>query len=369
MRKPYVLIVDDNRVIRETLSVLFEDSFEVDAVDSGAACIDAVAKRPPDLILLDIVMTGIDGYETCRRVRQTHAHLPVIFVSGVDTLDERLLAYDSGGTDFVAKPFNPEVLLRKATRAVELYAERQRLKEETSSLQKMAMGFLQNVGETGVLLNFMRETLGCEDFRCLGTCLLKACAEYGVSSMIQIRHAHGALSMTQSGEASELESSILDSSAVMGRIFQFSNRMVVNYNNVTILVSDLPDDADIRGRIRDNVAILAESAQSMSETVVLRSESARRANMLQRASLQSMAAVGRLREMYRRQQTDTRIKLQFLTDRIEKTYVHLGLTDTQEDSLSNCVLEGSEEILALFARSDEFEREFSMILSSLSEAS
>ena len=363
--KPRVLIADDDPILRETLRFSLEVDFDVDAVENGEACLARLKSSPKDLVLLDIEMPGIDGYETCRRLRQEYPDLPVIFVSSKDTLDERLRAFDSGGDDFVIKPFDAEVLLRKALKAVQFHAARSQLAAEKNSLQQMAMGFLQNMGETGVLLNFMRNTLGCVSYEVLAERLLQAAKEYGLNCHVQVRHEGGAISWTSTGPATELEASILDKSVSMGRIFQFSNRLVVNYHYVSLLVNDLPSDNELAGRIRDNTAILVESAEAIAETIGVRKQSALRADALQKASDQSYGAIERLREMYRRQQLDTRFLLQHLLDNVEKTYVFLGLTDRQEESVTSTVRGGADEILQLFEQSAAFEQEFNNILSAL----
>ena len=112
-KKGKVLIVDDDPITLGMLESNLEDDFEVQTVDSGEACLATVQNFAPDLVLLDIEMPGIDGYETCRRLQEGRAglSLPVIFVSSHDTLEERLMAYESGGTDFVIKPFDADELI------------------------------------------------------------------------------------------------------------------------------------------------------------------------------------------------------------------------------------------------------------------
>lgn len=365
--KSRLLIVEDNLIMRETLRRVLERDFEVETVDSGEACLRVLAEREKDLVLLDIVMPGIDGYETCRRLRLNDLHVPVIFVSAMDSLEERLRAFDSGGNDFILKPFDAQLLMRKVRKVVETQAERSRLAAEKNSLQQMAMGFLQNAGETGVLLNFMREVTHCSEYIDLAERMLQATRDYGLNCHIQIRSGDDVLSRTSSGAATDLEASILDQSAAMGRVFQFSRRLVVNYDKISVLVNDMPDDADTAGRIRDNVAILAESAEFAAEHIGLRHLAARRAALQHKAAQQSFCAIENLREMYRLQQLDTRFQLQHLIDAVEKSYVFLGLTESQERSLTEVVRDGSERVLQLLDKTEAFELEFSNILGALNE--
>jgi CheY-like chemotaxis protein len=363
--KPRALIADDNLIMRETLRMLLKKEFDVDTVDSGQACLDLLAREKMDLVLLDIMMPGIDGYETCRLLREANQDVPVIFVSAMDTLEERLRAFDNGGNDFIRKPFDAQVLLRKALKAVELYGDRKRLASEKDSLQKMAMGFLKNVGETGILLNFMREMMGSVSYEALAKGLVEAAHEYGLNCHAQVRQGAESVSWTASGPASELELSILEKSSKMGRIFEFSNRLVVNHECVTLLVNDLPEDPEMRGRIRDNVAILVDSAEAIAETVGLRKQAAAQNAMMLLASANSHGAIERMREMYRRQQMDMRLQLQSLVDEVENSYTYLALSTAQEESMSITVQGGANRIIEVIESSSEFELEFSTILSAL----
>jgi CheY-like chemotaxis protein len=361
-----VLLVDDSPIIIESLRQALQSCFEVDAASSGEACLEQLGSGQalPDLILLDIEMDGIDGFETCRRLRAEH-DLPVIFVSSHDDLAERIKAFDSGGDDFVVKPFDPEVILRKAQRIVQFHATQKALAAEKQSLQSMAMGFLRNIGDTGVLLNFMRSSLGLVDYEVLAQRLLDATAEYGVTCHVQIRYAGGSCTLTPKGTASPLEASVLEKSSTMGRIFQFSRRLVVNYSFASVLITDLPTNEEETGKLRDNIAILVESAEAIAETIAMRKESNIRAEALHVAAAETADAVETLRELYRKQQSDTRIRLQDMIDNVEKSYVNLGLSDNQEHRVSNILRIGADNTLQLFDIGVEFDKRFGQILDAL----
>jgi DNA-binding response OmpR family regulator len=361
-----VLVVDDSLITTESIRQALQADFEVETLESGEACLERLAQagKLPDLILLDIEMDGIDGFETCQRLRAVH-DMPVIFVSSHDELEERLKAFDSGGDDFVLKPFDPEVILLKAQRIVQHQVEKRKLAAETESLKSMAMGLLRNIGDTGVLLTFMRSSLDVADYEELARRLLAATAEYNVRCHVQVRHAGGNCTLTPSGKGSPLEESVLEKSSAMGRIFQFRQRLIVNYSAVSILIIDLPADEDEAGKLRDNIAILAESAEAIAETIAMRKESAQRAEALQAAVGETADAVEILRELYRKQLVDTRLSLQEMIDSVEKAYFNMGLTDHQESRVSNMLREGAHKTLNLFDVGVEFDKRFAQILEAL----
>lgn len=111
-----VLIVDD---APENLAMLHEAldaaGYRVLVATDGQSAIDRVALLMPDLILLDAMMPGIDGFETCRRLKadSLSAHIPIVFMTGLTETDHILAGFQAGGVDYLTKPLNPpEVLVR-----------------------------------------------------------------------------------------------------------------------------------------------------------------------------------------------------------------------------------------------------------------
>jgi len=110
-----ILIVDDNEVNVEILQQLLCDKYELDVARSGEECLEKLRSFNPDLVLLDVMMPGIDGYETCRQIKQSPygSFTQVIMVSGRGTSQERLRGYDNGADDYLVKPFDHDELLAK----------------------------------------------------------------------------------------------------------------------------------------------------------------------------------------------------------------------------------------------------------------
>lgn len=104
-----LLVVDDvPENIHELLAAL-KDDYRIMVANSGAKAIELVqGPTPPDLVLLDIVMPGMDGYEVCRRIKATPAgnRIPVIFVTVVDAAQQKVRGFDLGGADYITKPFD-----------------------------------------------------------------------------------------------------------------------------------------------------------------------------------------------------------------------------------------------------------------------
>ncbi|MBF0451069.1 MAG: response regulator [Candidatus Magnetomorum sp.] len=110
-----VLIIDDDPLNLEILEEILSEKYTVHTESSGEDAIRVLPEFNPDLLLLDIMMPGIDGYEVCRRIRSMNRYsmLKIILVSGKAMLDERLEGYEAGADDYITKPFVDEELEAK----------------------------------------------------------------------------------------------------------------------------------------------------------------------------------------------------------------------------------------------------------------
>jgi two-component system OmpR family response regulator len=113
----HILVVDDDQPIRELVGMgLRYNHFEVTTVDSGRAALEHVRASPPDLVILDVMLPDLDGFEVARRIRQQErvdTTLPVIFLTARDTTEDKIEGLKLGGDDYVTKPFSIEELLAR----------------------------------------------------------------------------------------------------------------------------------------------------------------------------------------------------------------------------------------------------------------
>jgi signal transduction histidine kinase len=134
-----LLVVDDNPDNLRLLSQLLSEShYEVLVARNGETAIERAEYASPDLILLDIMMSGIDGFETCRRLKLSPhtAHIPVIFLTALSDTTDRVKGLSLGAVDFIAKPFQHEEVLARIDVHLKLRRLNHRLEEKNLLLQK-----------------------------------------------------------------------------------------------------------------------------------------------------------------------------------------------------------------------------------------
>lgn len=130
--KPKVLIVDDERLNLNLLNELLKSEYDVSVATTGEQALKGVAACKPDIILLDIMMPDINGYEVCRILKEDVAtqDIPIIFITAKNYAIEETLGFELGAVDFISKPFNNSVV--KARLRTHM-----RLKKKTDLLERL----------------------------------------------------------------------------------------------------------------------------------------------------------------------------------------------------------------------------------------
>jgi len=130
--KPKILIVDDENFYTEVLDNLLRDEYEICIVHSGAEALIKAQQTPqPDLVLLDIMMEGMDGYEVCKNLKQdlSTKEIPVIFLTVKSDVDDEVLGFNLGAVDYITKPMSPPIVRARVRTHIEIIQLRKKLEQ------------------------------------------------------------------------------------------------------------------------------------------------------------------------------------------------------------------------------------------------
>jgi two-component system OmpR family response regulator len=158
-----ILVVDDEPNIVDVISMALRfEGFGVESASTGADAIAAVAARPPQLLVLDVMLPDIDGFEVARRLASARAEVPIIFLTARDSTEDVVHGLTVGGDDYVTKPFSLEELVAR----IRTILRRSGLSEEASS--KLVLGDLELDEDTHEVMRGGREIdLTATEFRLL----------------------------------------------------------------------------------------------------------------------------------------------------------------------------------------------------------
>lgn len=140
--KPIVLVIDDTPAnLRLLAQMLTQNGYQVRVANSGEAGLRAARAILPDLILLDIMMSDLDGYQTCQALK-TDIHtqdIPVIFISALNQLDAKMRGFTLGGADYITKPFQVEEVLARVRTHLALRSLQRQLEEANAALHRQVV--------------------------------------------------------------------------------------------------------------------------------------------------------------------------------------------------------------------------------------
>lgn len=368
--KTKILVVDDDVFMRELIESVLGERYCVVEANSGAEALAVAQVEHPALILLDVEMPGMDGYETCRQLKQADdtAAIPVIFVSARDKIEERLKGYEAGGSDYVIKPFDTNELHAKIDYLLNMISAQAELKEMASYASNTAMTAMTSMSEMGALLESLNKFHISIDESSLAQAVLAGLALYGLNGVVQVRTPEKTHAFTEHGEANPLEVSVMDHMAGMDRILQFKSRMSIHYPHVAILVNNMPvEDADRCGRLRDHLAMLVEGAEMKVVGMIAENESRRRGLAIEQMIERVTGTLNEIDSIQRRNRMEVRSAFGVLTDKLNAAMLQVGLTIQQEDFFAATVSNGIEEIINVQSTEAELQNKLTSIIREMKE--
>ena len=354
-----IYVVDGDPVIRSMIETDHEPDHDVTCFENAKSCLAAIENSTPDIIMIEVMLPDMSGYELCGMIKNDprFASTPIAFTSSNDSLDARLVGYDAGGVDFIAKPFNHDEIIRKI-RVIETVLRKQRaLKEQLAEGEYLTSLVMAGMDEAGLLIQFMSKLIAYSTPDEVAVGLLELLQRCGLDGVVQTRTLAGVETRSKAGVNIPLEVSVIENVRLMGRIFEFSNRSVHNFERVTLMIKNLPlDQPEYCGRLRDS---LSTAAQSADERLMLidNMNTLNNSQQVIRTALKSLSqTIAYLNEQSLKDKQESTGIIMRLHERMIETFLSFGLTETQEDRMRDVITEAVKELIELMDRGDKTQR-------------
>ncbi|QEP44735.1 response regulator [Ectothiorhodospiraceae bacterium BW-2] len=348
--KPILLIADDDELITDLVVDIF-DEFQTLVVNNGEAAIQAFNQRSPDLVLLDVNMPTIDGYEVCQQIKRSDAgaRTPVLFLSGKKSGEDIFRGYDVGAAAYITKPFLVEDLYNKVKH--ELTLAKQRLEVEDSlQLTTSALMTLQNDNaKVYSICRFLQKAFSCSDVKTLCENLFVVTRGFGTRATLYIHTDQNHLFLSDNAINHEISNSVLQMLQDEDRIYRFGHdRAVFNWGCASLLVDKLQSDVD-------NLAMLMDGFEAGMRAI------------------EGVEAFHRVIDKYRAQNHQLNLSVaKIFEDLVEQTHQELAnlgataiLTVEQEDQLSAIADSHLAEVDTLFRQSLGMDEELSRVIETM----
>ncbi|MCP4106878.1 MAG: response regulator [Desulfobacteraceae bacterium] len=170
--RPHILITDDfPNNIQIVEAILKKEGYQISMAYNGLDALKAIEKSPPDLILMDIVMPEMDGYETCKRLKASEKtkDIPLIFLTARTETDHVIKGFELGAVDYVTKPFRSAELLVRVNTHLELKRAKDLIQEKNKELSEKNEAFEQALKEIKTLEGLLPICFNCKRIRVEGS--------------------------------------------------------------------------------------------------------------------------------------------------------------------------------------------------------
>ncbi|CAM4182637.1 response regulator [Pseudoalteromonas ostreae] len=270
-----ILAVDDEPFNLEIIEeILLDLDFELKMASSGPECLSVVEEFAPQVILLDVSMPKMNGYEVCRKLKAnpSTAHIIVMFVSARGTVEERMEGYAVGAEDYIVKPFGPDELKSKLKILNQVLIEKKSLEQQIEEATSTAFNAMANSSEMGQIVNYIESIGMINNTKALGESLVHCLRTFDLQSNVEFRSSIDAPEhFSLNGTCSPIVIELFDMLKNKGRLHEFSHRILVNYELISLLVLNMPDhDPDKHGRIRDHVCFIVSVTEQQLRAIMTR---------------------------------------------------------------------------------------------------
>ncbi|GAB0112364.1 response regulator [Pseudoalteromonas distincta] len=370
-----ILAVDDEPFNLEIIEEILEGlDFELNVARSGPECLDMVEDYMPQVILLDVSMPKMNGYEVCRALKANPntAHIVVVFVSARGTVEERMEGYSVGAEDYIVKPFGHDELKSKLKNLNQVLFEKKNLEKQVEDATSRAFNAMADSSEMGEIVNYVEDIGFINDPQELGKALINCLEYFDLQSNVELRYGSEISHFALNSVCSPIVVELFEMLKSKGRIHEFSHRILVNYELISLLILNMPDhDSAKRARIRDHVCFIVSVTEQQLRAIMTK-------NMLESQQARFNAVVNAVHSKFdslikllndNRQNNEKVFKL--LKKELEEQIPSMGLDEEQEvfiykkvDETIQSSIAREESVKQVKSALNEIEQDLSLLLKS-----
>jgi len=364
-----IAVVDDEAPNRKLLEKSLDGQYNVCSYDSAESCLAALDTDTPDLFLLDVRMPGgKDGFELCTEIRSRRqfADKPIMFISAMDSLEDKLKGYEAGADDYITKPIELGEIYAKVKNAVVQIEKIQKEAQNSQDAMSVAMTAMTNSGEIGEVNTFYENLHTTDSYEALAEHALQSAKNLGVNAVIQLRPKGQVISRSTTGSVNELEEKLMQQAQNLDRIHTFGKRCLFNFKTASILIRSMPEDKDKAGRYRDHLASVLNGVEARMHGLIAELTLAEmNQSVVIRALDITHKTLDEVLVSFKEHGIRVSQIMEAMTSEMEVAFSFLDLADDQEEHLNNIITTTKGKIDVLFTDGEEIDRKFESVIDGL----
>ena len=249
-----VLAIDDDKYVHHIIEESLAGFCKIIHAKDGDEGLRLTNKYNPDIILLDIEMPGMSGYDVCKTIKQSQntQDIPVMFLSSKIELSDRVKGYSVGASDYITKPFNAEELIARIKVLYEYRQKCAKLKLDIVKANKTAEIAMTESGDMGRIMRYVGQSYHANNFQSLSEYFFTFFAPLNLDVVVVFWYQSKGIFYSQQSGVCPLEQELLEQHRHAQRFVDIGSSTIINYPKVSLLIKNMPVDNDaLYGRYKD----------------------------------------------------------------------------------------------------------------------
>ncbi len=364
--RKHIVVVDDHPTNLLLILRTLEEQYRISCVENGRECLAIMAADKPDLVLMDVRMPQMNGYECCRLIKDNYEfqHIPVIFLSAHTEIEDKIKGYEAGGDDYLTKPCEMQEMLAKIKHNLAVVDEFQGKLKGANDFATLAMS---NSGELGVVLQFMEASFHCDDLDSLAQSLLSTLQAYDLNASLQLRGSNEILNTSTGRPCAPLEVSLMTQIIGGDKITQLGRRCLCTEKHISLLIKNLPvDDPMLCGRLKDHIVSLLNGANTRMENLNMALEKENQVINRIKVALENVEkTLVNIEDLADKKHIKISNIVSTLTGSINEAFSQLALTEEQENHFNTLLNKSSDDLFKFGDQDDGLKGQFEAISNQL----
>ena len=337
-----ILAVDDDEDVLNLYRLHAEDQgYKTIVSNSAMEALEILTQAKVDLIISDVLMPELDGYEFCRRVKENPVteSIPFVFVSAMTELEELVIGYSLGADDYVTKPIEYDQFIVKIKHILDVTQKNEEVKEQLDNYYKTAMQAMNYSSEMGVVIEFYKVCISAKSFRELANYIFMSMKTLELRCSFQVYDLDGvAIGFAEQGTLPPLEIEIMQLAKNQSRFYDFGIRTIINDKNFSLLIKNMPrDDEEKHGRLKDILATLCDAISARIEVLLTNDSLQQKQKVIQSVG----STIKEVDASFSSLQKQNIAAIENMMGELEESLLVLGLTEYQEENIitiaKNCL--------------------------------
>ncbi|KZN41468.1 response regulator transcription factor [Pseudoalteromonas luteoviolacea] len=260
-----VLAIDDDKLIHHVIEQSLSQNCKLIHAKNGEQGLRLAIKYQPDIILLDVEMPGMSGFEVCERLKggEHTVDIPVMFLSSKGDISERMRGYNAGAADYIVKPFEGSELLARIKVLDDYRRQSVALKQDMQRAQITAEIAMTDSGDMGRIMRYVGQSYHAHDLSTLSEYFLEFFTPLNLEVALAFWYHNQAVFFSQEGAIQPIEQELLETNKEGSRFVDFGRRTIINYPKVSLLIKNMPtDDPALYGRFKDLLPHILEATNA-----------------------------------------------------------------------------------------------------------